>query len=258
MRAVSGCRGMLITLACVAMIGGSADAQDNNTVARPATIAAGTNAVIEAGGPSGWSKLEDMQLTTRTVAIPAATRQLWAEEARRMQRMGTTSTLKASRSGGVLMLALTGDRTLKLFDQGVPGSALFDGDRFHILIDLPLAANLYAVHVTMNEFDFYWLIRPSTGAMTSMPGKPMLSADLRRALGFRDELMNGRELAVVSLGSEQVTHDKVVWQPDNEPDTEYALNWTADGQAIAVQEIRQKTRRTNFRLMFRDGAWRRE
>jgi hypothetical protein len=258
MRTVRRYRGILIALACAAMLGGGAAAQGNNPVVRPATIAAGTNAVIEAGELSGWSKPEDMQATTKTAAIPSAIRQLWTEEARRMQRMGTTTTLKASRSGGVLMLALKGGRTLKLFDQGVPGSASFDGDRFHILVDVPLAANLYAVHVTMNEFDFHWLIPPSTGVMTSMPGKPVLSADLRRAFGFRDELMNGRELAVVSIGPDQAAHDKVVWQPDNEPDTEYALSWTADGQAIAVQETRQKTRRTNFRLLLRDGAWRRE
>ncbi|MBX3499488.1 MAG: hypothetical protein KF889_08595 [Alphaproteobacteria bacterium] len=249
---------MLVALACVAMMGGGAAAQDSNPVVRPTMIAPGTNAVIEAGEPSGWSNPEDMQATTGTAAIPAATRQLWTEEARRMQRLGTTTTLKASRSGGVLMLALNGGRTLKLFDQGVPGSALYDGDRFHLLVDLPLAANLYAVDVMMNEFDFHWLILPSTGVMTSLPGKPVLSADLRRAFGFRDELMNGRELAVVSIGPDQVTHDEVSWQPDNEPDTEYALSWTADGQAITVSEVRQKTHRTSFRLLLKDGAWRRE
>lgn len=258
MRTVRRYGGTLIALACVAMMSGVAAAQDSNPVVRPGTIAPGTNAAIETSEPSGWSKLEDMQAFTKTAAIPPALRQRWTEEARRMQRLGTTTTLKASRSGGVLMLALKGGRTLKLFDQGVPGSALLDGDRFHILVDVPLAANLYAVHVMMNEFDFHWLIPPSSGVMTSMPGKPVLSADLKRAFGFRDELMNGRELAVVSIGPDQATHDKVEWQPDNEPDTQYTLSWTADGQAIAVAEIRQKTRRANYRLILKDGAWRRE
>lgn len=251
--------GLLIAWACIAMLGdGGAMAQEDKPVVRPPTIAVGSNAVIEAGELSGWSKLEDMQATTKTAAIPAALRQLWTEEVRRMQRMGTTTTLKASRSGSVLMLTLKGGRTLKLFDQGVPGSAPFDGDRFHILIDVPLAANLYAVHVTMNEFDFYWLIAPSTGAMTSLSGRPVLSTDLKRAFGFRDEQMNGRELGVVSIGPDQATPEKVAWEPDNDPDIQYALSWTADGQAIAVQETRQKTRRTNYRLLLRDGAWRRE
>lgn len=253
---VSGCRGILVALTCAAMMGGGAAAQDSNPVVRPATIAAGSNAVIETGEPSGWSKLEDLQLTAKTVTIPPTTRQRWTEEARRMQRLGTSTTLKAARSGGVLMLGLKDGRTLKLFDQGV--SAQFGGDRFHTLVDVPLAANLYAVHVTMNEFDFHWLIPWSSGVMTSLPAKPMLSADLKRGFGFRDEQMNGRELAVVSIGSDQVTHDKVDWQPDNDPQTQYTLSWTADGQAITVVELRQKTRRTSYRLLLKDGAWRRE
>ncbi len=249
---------MLVTLACIAMAATAADAQDS-TVRRPPTAAPGTNAVIEAAERSGWSTPEEMQSNIEASAIPATIRQLWTEEARRLQRLGTTGTLRASRSGGVLMLALTGGRTLKLFDQGVYGSATFDGDRFHILIDVPLAAGLYAVHVTMNEFDFYWLIPPSTGVMTSLPAQPVLSADLKRAFGFRDEQMNGRELGVVSIGPDQVAQEKVAWQPDDDPDIQYTLNWSADGQAIAVQEIRQKTRRTSsYRLLLRDGAWRRE
>ena len=258
MGAMSGRRGILIALVCAAMMAGGAAAQDSNPIVRPATIAPGSNAVIETSEPSGWSKLEDLQAIAKTAPIPAAMLQRWTEEARRMQRMGTSTTLKASRSGGVLMLALKGGRTLKLFDQGVPGAALFDGDRFHILIDVPLAANLYAVHVMMNEFDFHWLIPPSSGVMTSLPAKPVLSADLKRAFGFRDEQMNGRELAVVSIGPDQVAHDKVVWQADNDPQTQYTLSWTADGQAITVVEIRQKTRRTSYRLLLKDGAWQRE
>lgn len=251
------CRGTLFALACVAMMAGGASAQDNPVV-RPATIGPGSNAVIETSEPSGWSRLEDMQLTAKVAPIPPAMRQHWTEEARRMQRLGTTKTLKASRSGGVLMLALQGNRTLKLFDQGVPGSVQFDGDRFHVLIDMPLAANLYAVHVMMNEFDFHWLIPQSSGVMTSIPAKPVLSADLKRAFGFRDEQMNGRELAVVSIGPDQVVHDKVAWQADNDPDVQYTLSWAADGQAITVAEVRQKTRRTSYRLLLKDGAWRRE
>ena len=62
----------------------------------------------------------------------------------------------------------------------------------------------------------------------------------------------------MSIGPDQATPEKVAWEPDNDPDIQYALSWTADGQAIAVQETRQKTRRTNYRLLLRDGAWRRE
>src|SRR5262249_24302640 len=144
MRGMGRYLGILVALACATMMGGGAAAQDTNPIVRPATIAPGSNAVIELGEPSGWSKLEDMQAFTQTATLPATLRQLWTEEARRMQRMGTTATLKASRSGSVLMLALKGGRTLKLFDQGVPGVALLDGDRFHILVDVPLQANLYA------------------------------------------------------------------------------------------------------------------
>ncbi|MGE0421745.1 MAG: hypothetical protein AB7O88_05755 [Reyranellaceae bacterium] len=251
-------RAMLLALACVAMAGVAARAQDNESIRRPPMVAPGTNAVIEPGERSGWSTPEEMRSNVEANALPAGVRQQWLEEARRLQRLGTSPALRASRSGGVLMLALSGGRTLKLFDQGVYGSALFDGDRFHVLVDLPPAANLYAVHVSMNEFDFYWLIAPSTGVMTSLPAQPVLSADLKRAFGFRDEQLNGRELGVVSIGPDGVAQEKVVWQPDDNPDIQYTLSWSADGQAIAVQETRQQTRRTSYRLLSRDGAWRRE
>ncbi|QQS14690.1 MAG: hypothetical protein IPK81_11350 [Rhodospirillales bacterium] len=248
------------TAACAALLAalwtGAAPAQENAT-ARPPVVAPGLNAVIEKSEPAGWSSVKDIDALTDPKALTAAQGKWWRDEARRMQALPAGGALKAARSGPVLMLALRGGRALKLFDQGVPGAGLHEGDRFHTLAGASPAAGHYVVQVSMNEFEFHWLVSHATGAMASVPAKPVFTPDAARAFGFRDELMNGRELGVVALTPEGGTPEKVEWKPGDEPDVKFELRWAPDGQAILVSETRAG-KRVDYRLARRDGAWRRQ
>ncbi len=222
----------------------------------PPRAAVVSNVVIEPGDPFGWATPKDLAKVDRA-ATPPVSRTSWEADARHLRSVSAAPPMSAARSGGVLMLALAGGRVLKLFDQGVAGAAFLDGDRFHALVDAPTATNHYAVRVTMNEFEFYWLISATTGAMTSIVAEPVFSPDRRRAFGFRDEQLNGRELSVTSIAPERAVPDKVDWKPDENPDIVYRLGWASDGGAILVAET-LAGRRKDYRLVPRDGAWRRE
>lgn len=230
-------------------------------------FAAGHNAVIDDGNPGGWASPQTLAQAVKGhdgIIAPITPDRDWPEEAR---RLGTVPPLPISsgrppqpvqrvgRTGPILMLAIGNDKVLKLFDYGSLG---MEARRAHLFDSFLPAIGYYVVRVQEYEDVYHYLISATTGTMTAMLERPVVSPDRGRAFSWHDSQMVGRTLEVVRITPARATPEKVAWEASGEPDgLTYDVAWAPDAQAIIVTETNSKTRqRKTVRLVFKDGAWR--
>ena len=151
--------------------------------------------------------------------------------------------------------AIGNDKVLKLFDYGSLG---MEARRAHLFDSFLPTIGYYVVRVQEYEDVYHYMISATTGAMTAILERPVVSPDNSRALSWHDSQMVGRTLDVVRITPARATPEKVAWEPNNQPDEmTYNIVWAPDSQAIIVTETNSKTRqRKTMRLVFKDGAWR--
>jgi hypothetical protein len=119
---------------------------------------------------------------------------------------------RAFRWGPVLQLKLVGDRSLRIIDRrpGLEHSGRYyscilddyrDACRFHRLVDWWADQRYYVIHVSLHEASDTFLVDERDGRIIGVAAPPVRSPSGRHAVAFDFNMMSGRRLELIDLGT---------------------------------------------------------